>query len=264
MVTLRLNTFTSRKRGGKKQTAKATPTSKTAKAKPTPKLNTSSKKSSKPDYANIAIEIQKNLYQAKLSPVKKVEQKALNYKLKQLLELPQKEFIAYMKQSFTKKDVRLLLELISLEQGIRRGVVLQRKRKRWDSMVDSDDNKIYSELYLYLRHTTNKFYVSNTVNTVTQSILLLAAFIYIHDNTKLKSFLDTTLNDKMVLSENITKNMQKILIASSATYFFPKIKLNWIKDKKLGVITDSSIKKKIQEMRIKMNTQKKVKKQADK
>ena len=263
MVTLRLNTLTSRKRGGKKQTAKATPTSKTAKAKPTPKRNTSSKKSSKPDYANIAIEIHKNLYQAKLSPVKKVEQKALNYKLKQLLELPQKEFIAYMKQSFTKKDVRLLLELIILEQG-RGEVFVRRKRKRWDSMVDSDDNKIYSELYLYLRHTTTKFYVSNTVMEVCQSIILLGVLysdkLPFIKFPKLKIFLE----DREVVSSLTSKEVLKLLITLSATYFFPKFKLNWIKEKKLGVITDSSIKKKIQEMRVKMNTQKKVKKQADK
>ena len=169
-----------------------------------------------------------------------------------------------MKQSFTKKDVRLLLELIILEQG-RGEVFVRRKRKRWDSMVDSDDNKIYSELYLYLRHTTTKIYVSNTVMEVSQIIILLG--VLYSDKLPLIKFpkLKIFLEDREVLSGGkITKAVLKILITLSATYFFPKFKLNWIKEKKLGVITDSSIKKKIQEMRVKMNTQKKVKKQADK
>jgi hypothetical protein len=55
--------------------------------------------------------------QAKLSPLKKIEQKVLFYKLKQLLKLPKKEFVAHMKTKFTKEDVRLILELISLEQA---------------------------------------------------------------------------------------------------------------------------------------------------
>ena len=84
-VTRRLNTLTSRKCGGTKHTA----------ANDKTKTTSTTKKHLKPNYEQIAKEVHKNLHQAKLSPVKKIEQKILNDKLKQLMKLQKRVCGAY-------------------------------------------------------------------------------------------------------------------------------------------------------------------------
>ena len=62
MVTRRLNTFTSRTRGGTKHTA----------ANDKAKTTSTTKKHTKPNYAQIAKDVHKNLQQVKLPKLKKI------------------------------------------------------------------------------------------------------------------------------------------------------------------------------------------------
>ena len=209
MVTRRLNTFTSRTRGGTKHTA----------VNDKAKTTSTTKKHTKPNYVQIAKDVHKNLQQAKLSPLKKVEQKVLNYKLKQLLKLPKKEFVAHMKTKFTKEDVRLLLELIFIEYGYPTRVF----KKKWNSMIDGNDDKIYNELYDMLKNISENDYLNAGLSLI-MNILIIG----------------------MSMKSTIFKeDSAKIALASILVFFSNKLKR---KTENFGVFTDSSIKSKIKQI----------------
>lgn len=232
----RMNTFTSRKRGGTKQTS-AKDKAKTSSTK------TSSKEHLKPNYAQIAKEVHTKLQQTKLTSFEKVEQNVLNYKLKKLLKLPKKEFIAYLKKNFTKEDVRLILEIICIEVGYNCAWY----RKKWDSMID--DDKIYSELYVFAKKSVNDCDTTNNVLQFFKNIFLVSFFYGLQEkgydligsNRSSAKSLDGVLF-------GVIRRLNTIIIALYSTRLFRKLK--FVKKieytKNIGVITDSSIKKKLE------------------
>lgn len=133
MVTRRLNTFTSRTRGGTKHTA----------VNDKAKTTSTTKKYTKPNYVQIAKNVHKNLQQVKLPQLKKTEQKMLNYKLKQLMKLPKKEFVEHMKTIFTEEDARLLHELYLME--IENPPSWKNKQRSKIRKLSGDD--LYKEIY---------------------------------------------------------------------------------------------------------------------
>jgi hypothetical protein len=117
-------------------------------------------------------------------------------------------------------------------------------------MAEHDD-KIYNELYSFLKGTLSDCKMASFVLHSVQILLWLGTFKFVHDRSSyIKTSLDTQLKVRNI---TVPIEIQKILIALSAISFFPKVKV----EKKLGVITDSSIKKIIQNMRVKMKTKKK-------
>ena len=143
-------------------------------------------------------------------------------------------------------------------------------------MAEHDD-KIYNELYSFLKDSLSDCKVASFVLYSFQILFWLGTFKFAHDfahdkSHNIKKILSTNFEDKHIIirgkdffpgivdpaTKSVLKTpdkiitvpgeIQKILIALSAISFFPKIKL----ETKLGVITDSSIKKLIQNMRLKI------------
>jgi len=218
MVTRRLNTVTSRTRGGTKHTA----------ANDKAKTISTTKKQTKPNYAQIAKDAHKNLQQVKLPKLKKTEQKMLNYKLKQLMKLPKKEFVEHMKTIFTEEDARLLHELYLME--IENPPSWKNKQRSKIRKLSGDD--LYKEIY-NCAHSLDGL---DTFTLFTQKMLMITVLMIGFDIFKLNSIgikeyqfwketmLQATFN-RVNFHISIMHMLASVLIASKVPYY----KINLLK-----------------------------------